>query len=73
MLPQNTFTIHCLHGLRQTNVLNNDLISLPADLTALESSFRTKNTFPDLRRLHNLVYAYGATLIEIVRRKEFGL
>ncbi|KAF8467125.1 autophagy-related protein 11-domain-containing protein [Russula ochroleuca] len=69
---KNTSTVHCLHGLRQTNVLNNELISLPADLIALESSFRTKNAFPDLRRLHNLVYAYGATLIEIVRRKEFA-
>lgn len=71
--PQNTFTVHCLRGLRQISALNNDLISLPADLTALQSSFRTKNTFPHIQRLHNLVYAYGATLIEIVRRKEFGL
>ena len=48
------------------------MVSLPADLTALQSSFRTKNAFPHIQRLHNLVYAYGATLIEIVRRKEFG-
>ncbi|KAH9998573.1 hypothetical protein BJV77DRAFT_1156392 [Russula vinacea] len=42
---KNTFTVHCLRGLRQISALNNDLISLPADLTALQSSFRTKNTF----------------------------
>ena len=73
MLPQNTFTVHCLRGLRQISALNNDLITLPADLTALQSSFRAKNAFPHIQRLHNLVNAYGATLIEIVRRKEFGL
>ena len=73
MFSQNTFTVHCLRGLRQISALNNDLISLPADLTALQSSFRAKNAFPHIQRLHNLVYAYGATLVEIVRRKEFGL
>jgi autophagy-related protein 11 len=72
MSTQNTFTEHCLRGLRQISSLNNDLVSLPADLTALQSSFRTKNAFPHIQRLHNLVYVYGATLIEIVRRKEFG-
>ena len=73
IFSQNSFTVHCLRGLRQISALNNDLISLPADLTALQSSFRAKNAFPHIQRLHNLVYAYGATLIEIVRRKEFGL
>ncbi|KAI0277952.1 hypothetical protein BGY98DRAFT_976913 [Russula aff. rugulosa BPL654] len=69
---KNTFTVHCLRGLRQISALNNDLISLPADLTALQSSFRTKNAFPHIQRLHNLMYAYGATVVEIVRRKEFA-
>ncbi|KAH9061060.1 putative peripheral membrane protein [Lactarius vividus] len=69
---KNTFTEHCLRGLRQISTLNNDLVALPADLTALQASFRTKNTFPHIQRLHNLVYAYGATVIEIVRRKEFS-
>ena len=72
-VSQNTFTEYCLRGLRQISTLNNDLVALPADLTALQSSFRTKNTFPHIQRLHNLVYAYGATVIEIVRRKEFCL
>ncbi|KAI9507608.1 putative peripheral membrane protein [Russula earlei] len=69
---KNTFTEHCLRGLRQISALNNDLVSLPADLTALQSSFRTKNAFPHIQRLHSLIYAYGATLIEVVRRKEFA-
>ncbi|KAH9962908.1 hypothetical protein BC827DRAFT_1195700 [Russula dissimulans] len=69
---KNTFTEHCLRGLRKISTLNNDLVSLPADLTALQSSFRTKNAFPHIQRLHNLIYAYGATFIEVVRRKEFA-
>ena len=73
MSAKNTFTEHTLRALRQISALNNDLIALPADLTSLQSSFRTKNTFPHIQRLHNLVYAYGATVIEIVRRKEFGV
>ncbi len=75
MLPQNTFTVHCLRGLRQISALNNDSISLHADLTALQSSFSfgIKNAFPYIQRLHNLVYTYGATVVEVVHRKEFGL
>jgi cyanate lyase len=73
MSAKNTFTEHTLRTLRQISALNNDLIVLPADLTSLQSSFRTKNAFPHIQRLHNLVYAYGATVIEIVRRKEFGV
>ncbi|KAI0250611.1 putative peripheral membrane protein [Lactifluus subvellereus] len=69
---KNMFTEHTLRALRQISALNNDLIALPADLTSLQSSFRAKNTFPHIQRLHNLVYAYGATVIEIVRRKEFA-
>ncbi|KAI0298723.1 putative peripheral membrane protein [Multifurca ochricompacta] len=69
---KNTFTEHCLRALRLISTLNNDLVALPADLTSLQSSFRTKNAFPHIQRLHNLVYAYGATVIEIVRRKEFA-
>ncbi|KAH9973833.1 hypothetical protein BGW80DRAFT_1306660 [Lactifluus volemus] len=69
---KNTFTENSLRALRRISALNNDLVALPADLTALQSSFRTKNAFPHIQRLHNLMYAYGATVIEIVRRKEFA-
>ena len=37
----------------------------------LQASFRGKNSFLHIQRLHNMLYAYGATVIEIVRRKEF--
>ncbi|KAI0266091.1 putative peripheral membrane protein [Gloeopeniophorella convolvens] len=69
---KNTFTEQYLRALRQISTLNNDLVALPADLTALQVSFRTKNAFPHIQRLHNLIYAYGATVVEIVRRKEFA-
>ncbi len=41
-------------------------------LLALETDLRAKVGFPHLQRLHNMPYFYGATIIEIVRRNEFG-
>jgi autophagy-related protein 11 len=46
-------------------------VQIPPALTALQASFRGKNSFSHIQRLHNMLYAYGATVIEIVRRKEF--
>lgn len=41
-------------------------------LASLQTTLRTKNAFAHIQRLHNMIYAYGATLVEIVRRKEFA-
>lgn len=41
-------------------------------MTALQISFRSKTSFSHIERLHKMLYAYGATVVEIVRRKEFG-
>ncbi|KAF8903289.1 hypothetical protein CPB84DRAFT_1814678 [Gymnopilus junonius] len=41
-------------------------------LATLVASFRGKTSFSHIQRLHNMLYAYGATIIEIVRRKEFS-
>jgi autophagy-related protein 11 len=41
-------------------------------MASLQTSFRGKNSFVHIQRLHNMLYAYGATVIEIVRRKEFA-
>ena len=38
----------------------------------MQTTLRAKNAFAHIQRLHNMIYAYGATLIEIVRRKEFA-
>jgi autophagy-related protein 11 len=48
------------------------MIQIPPTLANLQASFRGKNSFSHIQRLHNMLYAYGATVIEIVRRKEFG-
>ncbi|KAK7041445.1 oligomeric, coiled-coil, peripheral membrane protein [Paramarasmius palmivorus] len=69
---KNANTRQCIAALRHITVINNDLIQIPPELTALQASFRGKNSFLHIQRLHNMLYAYGATVIEIVRRKEFS-
>lgn len=41
-------------------------------MASIHAELRKKTNFSHIERLHNMLYAYGATLIEIVRRKEFG-
>ncbi|KAF9472749.1 hypothetical protein BDN70DRAFT_886621 [Pholiota conissans] len=69
---KNLYTHHCLTVLRHISALNNEMVHLPPALTALAASFRAKTSFSHIQRLHNMLYAYGATIIEIVRRKEFS-
>ncbi|KAJ7645117.1 putative peripheral membrane protein [Mycena polygramma] len=69
---KNAYTQQCIGALRSISVLNNDMIQIPPTLANLQSSFRGKNSFSHIQRLHNMLYAYGATVIEIVRRKEFA-
>jgi len=38
----------------------------------LNNSASSKAAFPHLYRLRNLPFAYAATVVEVVRRKEFG-
>ncbi|KZS87250.1 hypothetical protein SISNIDRAFT_491213 [Sistotremastrum niveocremeum HHB9708] len=68
---KNKSTELCLNCLRQISVLNTQLVDLPPSLSVLQNDFRSKTSFSHIRRLHNMLYAYGATIIEIVRRKEF--
>lgn len=69
---QNACTERCIDILRRTSTLNVDLVQLPTILSQLQAKSRAKTSFPHIQRLHNMLYAYGATVIEIVRRKEFG-
>ncbi|GLB42084.1 putative autophagy-related protein 11 [Lyophyllum shimeji] len=69
---KNAFTRQCIVVLRQISVLNNNMVQIPPSLASLQASFRGKNSFSHIQRLHNMLYAYGATIIEIVRRKEFS-
>ncbi|KAG9010228.1 hypothetical protein FRB90_007893, partial [Tulasnella sp. 427] len=69
---KNQLTTHCVHVVRQVSKLQSILADLPSDLAALEADLRAKAGFPHLQRLHNMLYFYGATIVEIVRRKEFA-
>lgn len=68
---QNTYTERLIDSLRQISILNDDVVRIPAALTSLQANFKVKNSFSHIQRLHNMLYAYGATVVEIVRRKEF--
>ncbi|KAF8190503.1 hypothetical protein BJ912DRAFT_1100883 [Pholiota molesta] len=69
---KNLYTRQCLTVLRHISTLNNEMVHLPPALSMLAASFRAKTSFPHIQRLHNMLYAYGTTVIEIVRRKEFS-
>lgn len=69
---QNIATEQCIRTLKDISAINTNVITLPRLLTQLQTDFRARNSFPHIQRLHSMLYAYGATLIEIVRRKEFG-
>ncbi|KAF7360793.1 ATG11 domain-containing protein [Mycena venus] len=68
---KNAYTQQCIGALRAISGVNNDMIQIPPALASLQASFRGKNSFSHIQRLHGMLYAYGATVIEIVRRKEF--
>ncbi|CAK5282862.1 unnamed protein product [Mycena citricolor] len=69
---KNSYTQYCIGALRTISMLNNDMVQIPPMLAALQTSFRGRNSFSHIQRLHSMLYAYGATVIEIVRRKEFA-
>ncbi|EJD40137.1 hypothetical protein AURDEDRAFT_115945 [Auricularia subglabra TFB-10046 SS5] len=69
---KNKNTAACFSLLRKISKAHSDLLELPTLLTGLQTDFRSKVPWNHLQRCHNMLYAYGATLIEIVRRKEFS-
>lgn len=69
---QNQYTAFLIEGLRAVSELQSDIVTIPSLLSSLEGDLRVKGGFVHLQRLHQMAYAYGATLIEIVRRKDFG-
>ncbi len=69
---KNAYTEQCVYTIQRISELNTELVTLPSALSTLQASFRAKTSFSHISRLHNMLYAYGATVIEIVRRKEFG-
>lgn len=71
-VQQNQYTLHLIETLRHVSELQSDIANIPTVLFGLESELRVKGGFQHLQRLHQMSYAYGATLIEIVRRKDFS-
>ncbi|TFY62704.1 hypothetical protein EVJ58_g3689 [Rhodofomes roseus] len=69
---KNSHTEGCILALRQISALNHELIELRQLLTSLQGGLKAKTSFSHIQRLHSMLYAYGATVIEIVRRKEFA-
>ncbi|KAI0760334.1 hypothetical protein C8Q74DRAFT_1372225 [Fomes fomentarius] len=69
---KNVYTEQCINTIRRISELNNDLVTLPSAMSQLQTSLRAKTSFSHIARLHNMLYAYGATVVETVRRKEFG-
>ncbi|TFK84892.1 hypothetical protein K466DRAFT_588523 [Polyporus arcularius HHB13444] len=69
---KNAYTEQCVYAIRRISELNTDLVTLPSAMTSLQTSFRAKTSFSHIARLHSMLYAYGATVVEIVRRKEFA-
>ncbi|KAI0074448.1 hypothetical protein K474DRAFT_1665357 [Panus rudis PR-1116 ss-1] len=68
---KNEYTTQLIHTLRQISQLNDSLIAFPSMLTQLQTLLRQRTSFGHLQRLHGMVYAYGATVVEVVRRREF--
>ncbi|KAI1794419.1 hypothetical protein LXA43DRAFT_1116792 [Ganoderma leucocontextum] len=69
---KNVYTEQCIYTIRRISELNTDLVTIPSAMTSLQTSFRAKTSFSHIARLHSMMYAYGATVVEIVRRKEFS-
>lgn len=58
--------------LRQVAGFQSRITEIVHPLTALDKDLRHKEAFPHLERLHQLPFAYAATVVEVVRRKEFS-
>ena len=68
---QNSSTEGSLRAYSQINTLGDDIVALTADLTDLRADLGVETSLSELKRLQSVVDAYGTTIVEIVRRKEF--
>ncbi|KAH7344781.1 hypothetical protein B0J17DRAFT_624081 [Rhizoctonia solani] len=69
---KNRSTEHVFVFLSDVSNVQRLMSTIPETLATLESDFRQKGGFPHLQRLHSMLYMYGATVIEVVRRREFS-
>ncbi|KAG8707860.1 oligomeric, coiled-coil, peripheral membrane protein [Ceratobasidium sp. 395] len=69
---KNRSTEHVFSFLAGISDAQHSMSHIPDDLATLEADFRQKGGFPHLQRLRNMLYMYGATIVEVVRRREFN-
>ena len=58
--------------LRRVALFQARITEIILPLSSLDADLRSKAVFPHLHRLHQLPFAYAASVVEIVRRKEFS-
>ncbi|KAH8828988.1 putative peripheral membrane protein [Flagelloscypha sp. PMI_526] len=78
---KNTYTAHLIQVLQHITILNSTLSQIPDSLVLLQGNIRNTvrgtggggaSGFGHIQRLHRMPYAYSATVVEVVRRKEFA-
>lgn len=70
----NDMLVRSLHLLQDISALQSDYADAGTGLTSLEMDLKSNKLdgFKHLARLKNMLWAYGATVVECVRRREFG-
>ena len=69
---QNEMTMDVHVHLRRVALFQARITEIIGPLSSLDADLRSKAVFPHLQRLHQLPFAYAASVVEIVRRKEFS-
>lgn len=70
---KNDFTLDVHVYLRQIANYQVRMTKLTRPMAELDLDLRQKNAFPHLERLHNLPFAYAASIVELVHRKDFAV
>lgn len=70
---KNDFTLDLHIHIKQVASFQIRIAELTEPLGSVEDELGSKAAFPHLQRLHRLPFAYAATVVEVVRRKEFGV
>ncbi|KAG9287564.1 hypothetical protein G9A89_019625 [Geosiphon pyriformis] len=69
---KNTMTATLISSLQQISLLESSIASIPDTLSVLNSEIRSLNQdYKRLAQVQQLPFAYGMTILEIVRRQEY--
>jgi hypothetical protein len=69
---KNDFTLDLHIHIKQVAGFQIRIAELTGPLGSVEEELGSKAAFPHLQRLHRLPFAYATTVVEVVRRKEYG-